>query len=229
MSEKTGTYCRIRNARVLRFGRLLLLVVSWSLGLYFFFGRVEPFSGLFLLLAGSWLLLDNPLESFAVLSGPCPACGAETTTKRRPSFRCRACGAAIVKHEGRLFLHGVPLTRDSEDEVGAENGSPFPRALHLPPGDTLDLHTFSPREVAPLLRDFVDLCEQAGITRARIVHGKGTGVLRRRVRALLARDPRVAAIYDAPSDAGGWGATIAEFRSAPDERQVGVASPRERE
>jgi hypothetical protein len=219
MNEKTGTHWRIRNSRVLLFGRLLLLVVSWSLGLYLFFGRVEPFSGTFLLLAGIWLVLDNPLESFAVLSGPCPACGAEATTKRRPSFRCPACGATITVDKDRFSLHGIPLTRDLEAEAGAENGSPFPMPLHLPPGDTLDLHTFSPREVTPLLRDFVDLCEQSGISRARIIHGKGRGVLRRRVRALLARDPRVAAICDAPSDAGGWGATVVTLRSRSDEEK----------
>jgi hypothetical protein len=219
MGEKTGTYCRIRNARLLLFGRLLLLVVSWSLGPYLFFGRVEPFSGLFLLLAGIWLLLDNPLESFAVLSGPCPACGAEVTTKRHPSFRCPACGAAITIDKDRFFLHGIPLTTGLEDKAGAENGSPFPRPLHLPPGDTLDLHTFSPREVAPLLRDFVDLCEQSGTVNARIIHGKGTGVLRRRVRALLAQDSRVAAYDDAPPDAGGWGATVVTLRLRPDEER----------
>jgi DNA-nicking Smr family endonuclease len=34
------------------------------------------------------------------------------------------------------------------------------------------------------------------------------GVLRRRVRAGLARDQRVPAYHDAPPEAGGWGATV---------------------
>jgi hypothetical protein len=219
MNEKSGTYFRIRNARVVLFGRRLLLAITWSLGLYLFFGRVEPSLGLFLLLASIWLLLDNPLESFAVLSGPCPACGAEATSRRCPFFRCAACGATIAVDKGRFLVDVVPSPRDSEDQGEGESGSPFPRPLHLPPGDTLDLHTFSPKEVAPLLRDFVDLCEQAGITHARIVHGKGMGVLRRRVRAILARDSRVAVYDDAPPDAGGWGATVVTLRSRSDEER----------
>jgi DNA-nicking Smr family endonuclease len=103
----------------------------------------------------------------------------------------------------------------SDEEIPGKNGegSPFAEPLALAPGDTLDLHTFSPREVAPLMGDFLDLCEQAGITRARIIHGKGTGALRQRVRALLARDPRVISYEDAPPEAGGWGATLVELRS----------------
>jgi len=79
MNQKTGTACRIRNAPLMRFGRLILLAMVWPSGLYLLLGGVEPFSGLFLLLAGIWLLLDNPLEFLAALSGSCPACGAEET------------------------------------------------------------------------------------------------------------------------------------------------------
>jgi DNA-nicking Smr family endonuclease len=79
----------------------------------------------------------------------------------------------------------------------------------IPIDGILDLHTFSPKEVRNLLADYIDACREAGVHDLRIIHGKGSGVLRARVRALLDRDPRVAAFGDAPPDAGGWGATWA--------------------
>jgi dsDNA-specific endonuclease/ATPase MutS2 len=45
----------------------------------------------------------------------------------------------------------------------------------------------------------------------RIVHGRGAGVQRATVRAILERDPRVVRCGDA-ADASGWGATVAELR-----------------
>jgi len=230
MSEKTGTPRRIRTARLIGFGRLLFLAIVWPSGLYLLLSSVEPFSGIFLLLVGIWFLLDNPLEFIAALSGPCPACGAEVKTRRRSLCRCPSCGAAIEVEDGRLYpakpQRGASDTAD-EDLADPGKGSLFEKPLHFAPGDTLDLHTFPPREVAPLLGDFLDLCEQAGITRARIIHGKGTGVLRQRVRALLARDPRVLSCRDAPADAGGWGATVVKLRarSGEGEADSGEAHP----
>ena len=230
MNQKTGTACRIRNAPLMRFGRLILLAMVWPSGLYLLLGGVEPFSGLFLLLAGIWLLLDNPLEFLAALSGSCPACGAEVRMRGRSPCRCSSCGTAIAVEEGRLSLltpeHG-PGETGPEDLADTGKDSPVAGPLPFAPGDTLDLHTFSPREVAPLLDDFLDLCEQAGIGRARIIHGKGMGVLRQRVRALLARDPRVLSYHDAPADAGGWGATVVRLRcrSEREKADSGEAHP----
>jgi dsDNA-specific endonuclease/ATPase MutS2 len=84
--------------------------------------------------------------------------------------------------------------------------------IKIPIGDELDLHTFRPQEVSDLLDDYFDECIQAGIFSVRIVHGKGTGALKRRVQAILARHPRVASFKDAPPEAGGWGATRVELR-----------------
>ena len=84
--------------------------------------------------------------------------------------------------------------------------------ITMPIDGILDLHTFEPRETEDLVSDYIDACLEAGIVDLRIIHGKGRGVLRTRVRALLARHPRVETIATAPSDAGGWGATLVRLR-----------------
>jgi dsDNA-specific endonuclease/ATPase MutS2 len=48
----------------------------------------------------------------------------------------------------------------------------------------------------------------------RVVHGKGTGALRRQVHALLGRTPEVASFALAGESAGGWGATLVTLRPA---------------
>ncbi len=90
--------------------------------------------------------------------------------------------------------------------------------VRLPIEDVLDLHTFSPREVSELLEDYFDECLKAGIFSVRLIHGKGRGILKKRVHALLKRHPLVAAFKDAPPDAGGWGATLVELQHKPSRR-----------
>ena len=75
----------------------------------------------------------------------------------------------------------------------------------------LDLHTFRPSELAPLVTDYIDECRKRGILSLRIIHGKGQGVQRERVHHLLKRNPFVKAFRLAPPEAGGWGATLVEL------------------
>ncbi|MCB2186841.1 MAG: Smr/MutS family protein [Deltaproteobacteria bacterium] len=72
----------------------------------------------------------------------------------------------------------------------------------------LDLHTFQPREVKELVPEYLAACRERGIREVRIIHGKGRGVLRDTVRALLGRLPGVAEFSPAPEEQGGWGATL---------------------
>lgn len=82
------------------------------------------------------------------------------------------------------------------------------KPVKIPITDELDLHTFHPGEVEALLADYFDECVKKDIFCVRVIHGKGTGTLKKRVRSALARNPRVRTFSDAPPDAGGWGATI---------------------
>lgn len=84
-----------------------------------------------------------------------------------------------------------------------------PDPIEFEISDELDLHTFRPAEVGELVPDYIELCLEKGITRVRIIHGKGIGTLRTTVHKILEGDPRVARFELAGATEGGWGATIA--------------------
>ena len=86
--------------------------------------------------------------------------------------------------------------------------------VELPIDGILDLHTFAPEEVASVVRDYLEACGEKGILDVRIIHGKGRGVLRRTVHAVLEKHPRVAE-YRLDSGQSGWGATL--VRLLPEE------------
>lgn len=89
--------------------------------------------------------------------------------------------------------------------------------IEFPIDGTLDLHTFHPRDVKDLVPDYLHACREKGILQVRIVHGKGTGSLRRTVHAVLDKLPEVAS-YKLGGDAGGgWGATIVALRPPNEE------------
>jgi Smr domain len=91
------------------------------------------------------------------------------------------------------------------------------QAVELPFDGTLDLHTFSPKDVRLLLPEYLAGCVERGQRQLRIVHGKGTGAMRRTVQTLLGRDPRVESFRTAGEDAGGWGATLVTLRVRKEE------------
>ena len=82
----------------------------------------------------------------------------------------------------------------------------------MPIEDILDLHTFKPKEIPDLLVDYFATCIEADIYSVRIIHGKGRGMLKKRVQGLLKKNPMVESFKDAPHDAGGWGATLVELK-----------------
>ncbi len=92
----------------------------------------------------------------------------------------------------------------TSDDGGEGEDAP----VELPIDGVLDLHTFRPSEVKDLLPEWLAACHAAGLRELRVVHGKGTGSLRRSVHALLSRSPLVRSFRSADEAGGGWGATL---------------------
>lgn len=120
-------------------------------------------------------------------------------------FRARARGAA-----------DDPTAEDdggagSEADDALDPFDPFPEPVALEITDVLDLHQFAPRDVGRVVEEYLAEARARGFRHVRIVHGKGVGVQRERVRAVLGRTPFVEHFADAPPEAGGWGATVARL------------------
>jgi DNA mismatch repair protein MutS2 len=72
--------------------------------------------------------------------------------------------------------------------------------------DELDLHGMTVADMLPALDDFLYRSYRAGRARVRVVHGKGTGVLRQEVKRFLSHHALVAGFRPADSRDGGDGA-----------------------
>jgi len=84
--------------------------------------------------------------------------------------------------------------------------------VEYPVTDVLDLHTFQPKEIPDLLDEYFRVCIEKRIFQVRVIHGKGTGVLKKRVYGVLRKNPKVASFNEAPAGAGGWGAVLVCLR-----------------
>jgi DNA-nicking Smr family endonuclease len=84
--------------------------------------------------------------------------------------------------------------------------------VRVPIEDSLDLHSFQPRDIPSVVDEYLQAAHAHGFTEVRLIHGRGIGVQRRIVQSLLANHPLVAAFADAPEDRGGRGATVVRIR-----------------
>ena len=96
-------------------------------------------------------------------------------------------------------------------------------AHRLPIEDSLDLHTFHPRDIPSVVEEYVRAAHEAGFREVRLIHGRGKGVQRGIVQAALEKHPLVVAFGDAPESH--LGATIAELADAPGEEAPGGGRP----
>ena len=99
------------------------------------------------------------------------------------------------------MYHGIQVGMDHDDEP-----------LRIPITDVFDLHALCPQDVREAVEAYLEEAHWLGLKALRIIHGRGIGVQREIVRAVLARMPFVLSFQDAPLEAGGWGATIVTLR-----------------
>lgn len=88
-----------------------------------------------------------------------------------------------------------------------------PEPVRLPIEDSLDLHAFTPRDVRPVVDEYLREAAARGFREVRLIHGRGIGVQRASVQALLAGHPLVLRFFDAPPERGGWGATVVVLKA----------------
>lgn len=67
-------------------------------------------------------------------------------------------------------------------------------------------------EATDEVEKFVDRAFLAGLSRIRVVHGSGMGILRKALRQFLQKHPHVASVSEPPQNEGGGGATVVELR-----------------
>jgi dsDNA-specific endonuclease/ATPase MutS2 len=91
--------------------------------------------------------------------------------------------------------------------------APFPDPVVVPIEDALDLHPFAPDDIPSVVDAYLEAAARAGFGEVRLIHGRGQGVQRARVRRVLAASPLVVRFADAPPERGGLGATLAWLRT----------------
>ncbi|HZF03927.1 MAG TPA: Smr/MutS family protein, partial [Patescibacteria group bacterium] len=64
--------------------------------------------------------------------------------------------------------------------------------VELPITDSLDLHSFLPRDVPSVVDEYLRAAHARGFREVRLIHGRGIGVQRRIVQSLLRDHPLVA-------------------------------------
>jgi len=143
------------------------------------------------------------LPSADLYGGRWETCIRQLESQPRRNADVRADGAGVC---AGIIRNALPLYAEDCAQ----------RLVVMPIEDWLDLHTFQPKEVKDLLDDYLEAAYEKGFKEVRIIHGKGSGVLRKTVHSILSRHPRVASFSPADSASGGWGATIAVFTVVED-------------
>ena len=68
---------------------------------------------------------------------------------------------------------------------------------NVPIEDSIDLHTFQPKEIHIVVEEYLYQAVQRGFREVRIIHGRGAGVQRQIVHSILQKHPDVVSFHDA--------------------------------
>jgi DNA-nicking Smr family endonuclease len=90
--------------------------------------------------------------------------------------------------------------------TSADDGNPFPEPVEIEITDSLDLHSFAPRDIRAVVEAYLAEAHKKGFSVVRIIHGKGVGVQRE-----MSEMDFVESFKNAPEFSGSWGATIVKL------------------
>lgn len=109
----------------------------------------------------------------------------------------------------QVKLDEIFHSKEKKDETSKKDYSSFkiPNANYR-----IDLRGEKPEEAEFEIIKFLDEAHQAGLERVEILHGKGTGALKKTVWDILKADDRIKLFNFAPIEYGGEGITIVEFK-----------------
>jgi DNA mismatch repair protein MutS2 len=105
---------------------------------------------------------------------------------------------------------GEPSTRRAAEPSTRRAAEPSTEGAGAPPLE-IDLRGLTGDEAEQSVLSAIDAAVLAEHPYLRIIHGKGTGVVRERVQKVVARDRRVRSHAFAPANQGGTGVTVLEF------------------
>jgi DNA mismatch repair protein MutS2 len=127
----------------------------------------------------------------------------DTATVRAGSVTVRVPVAALRPTDAPVAVTATPIrvARANGDETSGRAVGPELMLL----GKTTD-------EARDLVEQYLDDAFMAGLPNVRLVHGKGTGALRKAVRTLLSSHPLVESFRDGEPSEGGAGATVAALK-----------------
>ncbi len=122
---------------------------------------------------------------------------------------------------GEIFSSPAGACRrraQAERGMNKDDDAPFTDPVVLPVEEHIDLHPFAPRDIPSVVEDYLEAAVEAGFREVRLIHGRGKGVQKERVRQVLDGHPLVERFEEATPDRGGWGATIAWLLRNQDRR-----------
>jgi DNA mismatch repair protein MutS2 len=158
-----------------------------------------------------------------------PAGGRATEVALAPGVRVRIeslgrTGTVVDLRDGKAMVEAgaMRMLLPREELTALPAGDQGPQAPRIKPsagfmaamGDArpeVDLRGMRPDEVDVILGRALDDALLAGLPSFRIIHGKGTGVLRAHVRELLKADRRISVSRPGELFEGGTGVTVVEF------------------
>lgn len=139
----------------------------------------------------------------------------------QPAKVLKLLGGGLIEVEVGFLKMQAPL--DDIREVLAESsgqGKRLPQGVSFTAGPRYETLTSelniigkTADEAEVEVERFIDACALADVTRVRIVHGHGMGILRKMVQQLLSKHPHVDNFGPATPAEGGTGATIAELKT----------------